>query len=60
MQVIAAELTSDAISLSDFSTSTDMAVIFGNEVEGVLPTTLTLVDAVVKIPMQGVKESLNI
>lgn len=61
MQVIAAELTENAVSLSDFSIdSSDIAIIFGNEVEGVLATTLEAVDAIVAIPMKGVKESLNI
>ena len=67
LQIIAAELTSDAVSLSDFSSSSssssssnNIAIIFGNEIEGILPTTLSLVDQTVKIPMQGVKESLNI
>jgi len=62
LQIIAAELTSHAISLSDFSSSSakDIAIIFGNEVEGILATTLEAVDRVVQIPMQGVKESLNI
>ncbi|MDR0281821.1 MAG: hypothetical protein LBI53_00385 [Candidatus Peribacteria bacterium] len=60
---MAAELTSDAIPLSDFSSSLSsnhIAIIFGNEIEGILPTTLFSVDQVVKIPMQGIKESLNI
>jgi tRNA (guanosine-2'-O-)-methyltransferase len=61
MQVIAAEITENALPLSDLqSLSDDIAVIFGNEVEGVLTTTLESVDTVVAIPMKGVKESLNI
>ncbi|MDR0607742.1 MAG: hypothetical protein LBG52_05365 [Candidatus Peribacteria bacterium] len=61
MQVIAAEITENALPLSDFqSLSDDIAVIFGNEVEGVLTTTLESVDTVVAIPMKGMKESLNI
>ncbi|MDR0859942.1 MAG: hypothetical protein LBO09_02970 [Candidatus Peribacteria bacterium] len=61
MQVIAAEITEKAEVLGRFqSTSEDIAVIFGNEVDGVLETTLQSVDAVVAIPMNGTKESLNI
>jgi tRNA (guanosine-2'-O-)-methyltransferase len=61
MQVIAAEITEKAVSLSSFHPhSQDIVVIFGNEVEGVLEQTLAKVDAVVAIPMQGIKESLNI
>jgi tRNA G18 (ribose-2'-O)-methylase SpoU len=37
-----------------------VAVIFGNEVDGVLDSTLELVDHVIHIPMQGIKESLNV
>ncbi len=61
MQVIAAELTEDAIDLGKFKPSCDtVAVIFWNEVEGVLENTLKQVDAVVKIPMQWIKESMNV
>jgi tRNA (guanosine-2'-O-)-methyltransferase len=60
LQVIAAEITSNAVSLSAFKSCDDIAVIFGNEVDGVLEQTLVSVDEVVAIPMQGVKESLNI
>jgi len=37
-----------------------VAIIFGNEVDGVLESTLTSVDQIVHIPMQGIKESLNV
>ncbi|GHV20989.1 hypothetical protein FACS189428_0790 [Clostridia bacterium] len=61
MSVIAAEITEKTEVLGRFqSTSEDIAVIFGNEVDGVLETTLQSVDAVVAIPMNGTKESLNI
>lgn len=36
------------------------ALLVGNEVEGVDPETLALVDSVVEIPMRGTKESLNV
>ena len=59
---IAAEITETATSLSDFSKtfSWNIAIIFWNEVEGVLPQTLKQVQEVVYIPMQGIKESMNI
>ena len=59
---ISAEITKDAMSLSDFSVSFswDIAIIFWNEVEWVLPQTLANVEKVVYIPMQWVKESMNI
>ena len=59
--IIAAEITPDAIDLQSFSENNraDIAIVFGNE-EGVLPETLKAVDQVVFIPMQWIKESLNI
>ena len=59
---ISAEITTEATSLSDFSNkfSWDIAIVFWNEVEWVLPQTLKLVEEVVYIPMQWVKESMNI
>ena len=73
--VVAAEITKDSISLDSLqkishlptgqagpglSDVTGVAVIFWNEVDGVLESTLKLVDHVVHIPMQGIKESLNV
>ena len=62
LQVVAAELTSDSISLSDFVCQSEswIAVIFWNEVDGVLDFTLKKVDAVIEIPMKWVKESMNV
>lgn len=60
--VIAAEITKDSISL-DTLKKTDhsgIAIIFGNEVDGVLDSTLKLVNHIVHIPMYGIKESLNV
>ena len=59
---ISAEITPDATSLSDFSKefSWNIAIVFWNEVEWVLPQTLAAVEKVVYIPMQWVKESMNI
>lgn len=60
--VICAEITPNAISLDEYSKKSeqDIAIIFGNEVEGVLPQTLKTVNDIVYIPMKGIKESLNI
>lgn len=62
MTVIAAEITKDAIPLDIFSKNknSDVAIIFGNEVDGVLDSTLKLMDHVVYIPMKWIKESLNV
>jgi tRNA G18 (ribose-2'-O)-methylase SpoU len=37
-----------------------IALVFGNEVDWVLPDTLAAVDSVAYIPMKGIKESLNV
>jgi tRNA G18 (ribose-2'-O)-methylase SpoU len=59
--VIAAEVTKKSMPLASFShDNKPIAVIFGNEVDGVLDSTLKLVDEVVHIPMQGIKESVNV
>ena len=61
LSVVAAEITPQAISLDTYKKSwTGVAVVFGNEVDGVLEETLKMVDDVVYIPMNGVKESLNV
>ena len=61
--LIAAEITNKSISLSDFVKKNNLdtiAIVFGNEVDGVLPETLNLVDSVVHIDMLWIKESLNV
>ncbi len=61
MTVIAAEITKDSLPLDTFKKNTsDVAIIFGNEVDGVLDSSLVLIDHVVHIPMKGIKESLNV
>lgn len=62
LQVLAAEITQDAISLATLPKTSHpgVAVIFWNEVDGVLDSTMKLVDHVVYIPMQGIKESMNV
>lgn len=61
LSVVAAEIASDAIAIDKYTGSwKGIAVVFGNEVEGVLETTLKSVDDIVYIPMNGVKESLNV
>lgn len=57
---VAVEQTPEAIPLTDFTPPERVAYLFGNEVDGVQPTTLALADQVVEIPMVGQKESLNV
>ena len=62
LEVIAAELSENSISLWEYVCKSEkwIAVIFGNEVDGVMEKTLKEVDEVVEIPMQGIKESMNV
>ena len=59
-QIIALEKTAKITSIIEFYPEKNVALIVGNEVEGVLADTLRLCDAVVHIPMVGKKESLNV
>lgn len=62
LEIIAAELTKDSVSLGNYASSSKnwIAVIFWNEVDGVMESTLREMDAIVEIPMQGIKESMNV
>src|SRR4051794_1232736 len=60
--ILAVEQTEGSISLEKFSTinASNIAVVFGNEVEGVSNEVLKLVDGSIEIPQLGMKHSLNI
>lgn len=60
-QVIAIEQTDRSVPLTDLSPQGGkLAVVFGNEVEGVSNNVLALSDACVEIPQFGTKHSLNV
>lgn len=60
-RVYAVEQTEGSISLEKFISSDEkIAVIFGNEVEGVNAEVLPLCDGFIEIPQLGMKHSLNI
>lgn len=59
-QVIALEVADGAVDYRTFKPSWPLAVIVGNEVEGIDARMSHNVDAVVSIPMRGDKESLNV
>ena len=61
-KVYAIEQTEGSISLQNFvaSASEKIALIFGNEVEGVSYDVLPLTDGSIEIPQLGMKHSLNI
>ena len=59
--IYAVEQTEGSISLETFeATEKPIAVVFGNEVEGVSDDVLQLVDGCIQIPQLGMKHSLNI
>ena len=59
--VLAWEITPDAIDLAKYEKSwKNIMLILGNEVDWVQEKTLETVDAVVYIPMQWIKESMNV
>lgn len=58
--VVALEVTDDAVSMDDFTWPEPVAIVFGNEVDGINEKNLGRCDAVVKIPMAGHKNSVNV
>ena len=58
--VVAVEQAPQSIMLTDFVPPERVVYIFGAEVDGVQPALLDAADQVVEIPMQGMKESLNV
>lgn len=60
--VVGVELNERAIPLFQYKPAQDakIALVFGNEVNGLSPEDLALCDHIVEIPMHGVKESLNV
>lgn len=57
---VAIEVTDSAESLMEFAWPQPVAIVFGNEVTGINDGVLRRCDAVVKIPMQGHKNSMNV
>ena len=58
---IAIEQVNKSIMLNDFSeTNTPIAVVFGNEVNGVQQSVIDVCDNCIEIPQIGTKHSLNI
>ena len=58
--IVALELTEDAQDLSSFVPSEKVCLVVGHELTGVPEDILRVADAIVKIPMLGEKESLNV
>jgi len=58
--IVALEQTVDSISLSSFRSDEPVALIVGNEIDGIDVGTLNLADTRLGIPMAGTKESFNV
>ncbi len=59
-EIVAVEQAKSSVALPDFEVPNSVTYIMGNEVGGVSQEALSLVDAIVEIPMHGTKESLNV
>jgi tRNA G18 (ribose-2'-O)-methylase SpoU len=59
-QIVALELTKDAVHIEKFTPENKVCLVVGHELEGVSPEILAICDATVMIPMLGTKESLNV
>ena len=59
-KIAAIEQAENSIMLNDFNPNEKLAVIFGNEVNGVEQEAINESDYVIEIPQQGTKHSLNI
>jgi tRNA G18 (ribose-2'-O)-methylase SpoU len=59
-KVVALEKTSKSVNMYKWRPSFPIALVVGNEVTGVTPNILKYCDEVVHLPMNGLKESLNV
>lgn len=60
IKIIALEKNEQSVDLGTVNFTGPLALVVGNEVDGVDPKILALADMVVHIPMHGKKESLNV
>jgi tRNA G18 (ribose-2'-O)-methylase SpoU len=59
-QIAAVETSPHAVDLFDWKPDFPVCVLFGNEVDGLKPELLAQADLCVRIPMLGIKHSLNV
>ncbi len=59
-EIAAVETTVHAVDLFDWTPRFPVCVVFGHEVDGIRPEVSELCDTHVRIPMLGVKHSLNV
>lgn len=60
VQLLALEINEASQSIFEFEPTYPCCLIIGNEVDGVEPELLELCDAILHIPMRGMKDSLNV
>lgn len=60
VQVVALEYTDTSTSFYEFDLQFPLALVVGNEADGLAPEVLSLCDAVLHLPMYGLKSSLNV
>lgn len=60
VRVLACEPTEAALDYREVSTNKDTCLVFGNEPDGLPQDIINESDAVIEIPMQGEKSSLNV
>jgi tRNA G18 (ribose-2'-O)-methylase SpoU len=60
MEIAAIETSLHAIDLFDWKPRFPVCIVFGNELEGIDPTVAALCDTHIRIPMLGMKHSLNV
>ena len=60
VKIVALEHTSKSVSYFDYTYDFPVCLVLGNEVDGVSQDVLSLADAAIDIPMEGVKQSLNV
>ncbi len=59
-KIVATHLKKKALPYTDLDYTQPMAIVFGNESEGISADALALSDYVIKIPMTGMVQSLNL
>ena len=60
IQVVALEQTSDSIDFRHFVYQKPLAIVLGNEIDGVSDRVLEVCDGIVELPMLGIANSLNV
>lgn len=59
-QIVGLEQDENSVLLSEYKNPGKVALILGNEIDGIYPEYRALCDTIVEIPMKGHKESFNV